>query len=378
MPHLSIHCFKMKKEYIFYPLAVVLVCALTLLTAEIFLRIFFGLPHGAFNCLLSAKNGLYPRNSTITMSYGFKPYTVRTNSWGMRGEGIAFKKEAGKKRIIALGDSVTDGFFVENNETYPYYLSKILNAGGYRCEVLSVAKGGGSRDKEYALLKAVMLLKPDIVILTFVNNDIAEIRGKSRQDLLDMKPWKDCNFIQEWFLTRTAIGELLADVKLRIRYRNYKLSDRTGKKDLAGISQAEKGKDFNRNVKIFGKAFAGAEGLVTREPFLQDTKGLIDNYIFALKSVKGFCDGNNAALILVYFPAYSQIYDPAASLEMRDILQDASKRMGIPFLDLTGTFRSAGKDKVLHFAPFDFHPNADGNRVIAEAVAGFVMKNFKN
>ena len=363
----------MKKEYIFYPAAVLLACALALLVIEIFLRAFFGFPHGSFNYLLSAKNGLYPRNSTTIMNYGFKSYSVRANSWGMRGEDVPFEKTKLKRRIVALGDSVTDGFFVENDGTYPYFLGRILNASGYPCEVLSVAKGGGSIDKEYALLKSIMPLKPDIVILTFVNNDIAEIRGHSRQELLDMKPWKKYNFVQEWFLTRTAIGELAADLKLRMRYRNYRRSDR-GSANIAGIYPEERGKDFAGNLKIFEEKFASAEGLVTHEPFSKETESLVDNYFFALKSVDQFCRENNARLVFVYFPAYSQIYDPSVSFEMRDILQSACKNMDIPFLDLTEALKEAGSGRGIHFAPFDFHTNAEGNRVIAETVAGFIRK----
>ena len=101
---------------------------------------------------------------------------------------------------------------------------------------------------------------------------------------------------------------------------------------------------------------------------------LIDNYIFAFKDLNKFCINNNARLILVYFPDYSQIYDPTVSFKMRDILQGACKGMGIPFLDLTEALRSAGKERGIHFAPYDFHPNAKGNRVIAETVAGFIRK----
>lgn len=365
----------MKKEYIFYPAAVLFVCALTLLALEIFLRIFFGFPHGSFNYLLSAKNGLYPRNSTTIMNYGFKTYSVKANSWGMRGEDVPFEKTDSRRRIVALGDSVTDGFFVENDGTYPYFLGRILNASGYPCEVLSVAKGGGSIDKEYALLKSVMPLKPDIVILTFVNNDIAEIRRSSRQELLDMKPWKKYNFVQEWFLTKTAIGELIADIKLRMRYRNYRRSDRRDK-DIAGIYSEGKGMDFAGNLKIFEEKFASAEGLVTHEPFSKETESLIDNYIFVLKNVDGFCIKNDARLVFVYFPDYFQIYDLSASFKMRDVLQGACKDMGIPFLDLTESLKEAGGGGVIHFAPFDFHPNAEGNRVIAETIAKFVREKI--
>src|SRR5262245_49164681 len=62
---------------------------------------------------------VYPPNATLTMTWGAVPYTVKTNSLGLRGRELE-AKEPGRKRILALGDSITDGFFSDNEDTYPW------------------------------------------------------------------------------------------------------------------------------------------------------------------------------------------------------------------------------------------------------------------
>ena len=81
--------------------------------------------------------------------------------------------------------------------------------------------------------------------------------------------------------------------------------------------------------------------------------------------------------IFIYFPSYSQVYDVTTSLKIRDILRNACQDASIPFFDLTPAFRKEGKETVLHLAPVDYHLNPTGNKVMAEAIARFLLNgNF--
>ncbi|MFH0764572.1 MAG: SGNH/GDSL hydrolase family protein [Candidatus Omnitrophota bacterium] len=349
----------------------------TILVFELFLRIAFGYPHGLFNNLLSIKDGLYPRNSTIIMNYGFKPYIVKSNSLGMRGEEVSQEKKKGTIRIMAIGDSVTDGYFVGNNETYPYLLEESLRAKGIPAEVLSGARGGCSIDKEYAILRTIIPLKPEIVLLTFVTNDISEILEKSKEELVSMKFRSALKHLPEWLLTETAIGEFIGDLKLKIRFRNYRLFDRKKNGNIQDADNYIKnaGRNYTENARIFRRTTKGSDSLLTNEPFSTMTNDAIANYIYTLKHLKEFCAANDAALIFIYFPNYAQIYDVTASLKIRDILAGECGAKKIPFLDLTEIFRQEGKNEVLHFAPLDFHCNPKGNKIIADAISGFLIAN---
>ena len=47
----------------------------------------------------------------------------------------------------------------------------------------------------------------------------------------------------------------------------------------------------------------------------------------------------------------------------------------IPFIDLTPILQREGRNRVLHLAPIDFHPNPAGYEVIATGIADFLMQN---
>ena len=89
-------------------------------------------------------------------------------------------------RIVAIGDSTTEGFFVSDEETYPFILHQRLRGKYARATaVFNAARGGGSIDKELAILRDVALpLTPDVVLLAFCTNDISDLRNKSRGRLM--------------------------------------------------------------------------------------------------------------------------------------------------------------------------------------------------
>ena len=102
-------------------------------------------------------------------------------------------------------------------------------------EVINAAHGGATIDKEYAILREFVIpLDPDIVLLTFVTNDIPDIKGKSRQELLPDSihhNHTDLN-VALWLLTKTATLEAMTDLYFRIRLKSYRVAKANlGKKE---------------------------------------------------------------------------------------------------------------------------------------------------
>jgi hypothetical protein len=95
----------------------------------------------------------------------------QTNSRGMRDHEYPLEKRE-KLRILALGDSVTEGWGVEQEETYP----KILESQCLRdVEVWNLGVVGYSTDQELQQLRRVIeTYRPDVVTLAFYFNDLAE------------------------------------------------------------------------------------------------------------------------------------------------------------------------------------------------------------
>ena len=100
--------------------------------------------------------------------FGFR---LRTNRLGMRGPEVG-AKPAGVRRILALGDSITFGWMVDENQAWPARLAQMLDAGPGRFEVLNLAVSGySSRDETNLLLQRAPGLSPDLVIVGYCLND---------------------------------------------------------------------------------------------------------------------------------------------------------------------------------------------------------------
>jgi|GEM_PF-3471352 len=77
-------------------------------------------------------------------------------------------------RIVALGDSFTEGWVVLTNDSWPNQLEKKLNAiGDINYEVLNFGFRGFNTEDEVRVFKEYAILyDPDIVILQFFDNDV--------------------------------------------------------------------------------------------------------------------------------------------------------------------------------------------------------------
>jgi lysophospholipase L1-like esterase len=118
------------------------------------------------------------------------------NSFGFRGKNYSEKKENNTLRIIAVGDSVTFGWGLNDNETFPYFLEKRLNKVCTKnVEVLNFGLPGLSAEEEFDFFKNNGIkLNPDVVIITFVGNDWENKELKEMHDVyLEKLTYNRCN-----------------------------------------------------------------------------------------------------------------------------------------------------------------------------------------
>ena len=73
--------------------------------------------------------------------------------------------------IATFGDSLTAGFGVEDNESYPFYLQKLLDAQGYNYRVVNHGLSGDTTTGGVERIAQVLADKPEIVILELGGND---------------------------------------------------------------------------------------------------------------------------------------------------------------------------------------------------------------
>jgi hypothetical protein len=150
----------------------------------------FALGEAAARLLFKDETVMFPRYHT---GYQYGDYTLRgirpnarfthtsvdgtwefvTNSKGLRDtREFAYEKPAGVLRVLALGDSHTQGYEVRQDGTYAAALERWLAARGVRAEVLNAGVSGYSNAEALAFLEHEgYKYQPDVVVLGFYAND---------------------------------------------------------------------------------------------------------------------------------------------------------------------------------------------------------------
>lgn len=121
----------------------------------------------------------YKVRPNLTFEYA-NPYhgyrgTVHTNALGLRGAPVAVPKPRGVFRILFLGDSITAGLEVNDDDTFSAVCGRELG-GPPRVEAINAGVRGYNADNILGYLQdAGMALEPDLVVYTFVDNDLTAL-----------------------------------------------------------------------------------------------------------------------------------------------------------------------------------------------------------
>lgn len=110
---------------------------------------------------------------------------VQINNVGLRGHDIAVPKPDGVYRIVALGDSITFGYGVPNEKTFPQDLERLLNQNlvtSVHYEVVNAGvPGTGLSYYEYFVRKRASHLNPDLILICMALNDITVYHPSSTE-----------------------------------------------------------------------------------------------------------------------------------------------------------------------------------------------------
>ena len=127
-----------------------------------------------------AEAGLFTRDPEERLRYRLTPgfymeldgRRYRVNSLGLRGRELPLQRPAGQQRVVVLGDSFAFGLGVDEGETFPAQLERLLAAGGRSVEVVNLGVPGYHTGQELAWLeRAGFALDPDLVVLLYYGND---------------------------------------------------------------------------------------------------------------------------------------------------------------------------------------------------------------
>jgi len=116
----------------------------------------------------------YAPNLHLRLSYGEKGKRFRftTNALGFRGREVSWAKSPGAFRVLFLGDSFTEGFGVNDDETFPYYFEEIARRMDKNIEVINAGQRGCELPEYLGFLRGYgARLAPDLVVISlFADN----------------------------------------------------------------------------------------------------------------------------------------------------------------------------------------------------------------
>lgn len=216
-----------------------------------------------------------------------KPVVI--NSHGFRGKEFSGIKPEGTFRIICLGDSSTFGWSVGEDETYPYYLERILREKykDARFEVLNLGVTGySSRQGRELFSRIAMGFEPDMVVFAFGPNDRLPALKSDSEHLRD-RTW--------------AVGRVQVFLN---RIQLYKLI----KSGVIYVENRSKGLSLDPATYI-----PKLKRKVNQEEFRDNAR-----------EVEKLCDGIGAGMILVNVDYPSEPMDPAAKL-----MNEEAKKAGV-------------------------------------------------
>lgn len=249
--------------------------------------------------------------------------TYRINSAGMRDAEYTPAKPEGVLRVAVLGASIAMGWGVPQETAFASLIESDLaqaSGGGQRqLEVLNFAVNGYSPVCQTIMLERVRAFQPDVVL--YIAHESEE----------------------RWTVNRMARA-VREDASLPGEFLP-KIAEEAEVTKKTSLPAAER-RLGKRGVDLVGWAYS---------------------------RMGEQCREMGALPVWVYVPA---IQESAKSAPRHDLYRDLASKAGFETLDLRGAYASATPDS-LAIAPWDYHPNPAGHRMLADRLRKAMGENQK-
>jgi len=280
------------------------------------------------------------------------PYHVTVNELGFRGVGAArLEPASGSFRILCLGDSFTFGAYVDDAETWPVRLEAILAERRPRpgIDVVNAGINGFTIVDELEFMQEHGLtLKPDLVVLGFVLNDLADMTRRVPMRRMMLQTSREHASL--------PLGPLKAALHQTAIY-NAMLLVKTRWLKISGDDPTLQAMDVRH---LLAPQFDSA------------TLELFAEYRRQLEQLKRLLDERRVPLVVVIFPYWEQLAEGAPDLA-QSRLEAMMRELGIPALDLLPSFRAHDPDGSRFFLmPRDHHASPEGYRQAAIDIAAAI------
>jgi lysophospholipase L1-like esterase len=276
---------------------------------------------------------------------------TKINALGLRGRDVAIPKPASIYRIVVIGDSVTFGNGVGDDETYSAQLERMVRETGLRdVEVINAGIPAYDTWQQALLLEELILsLEPNLVLLGFYENDISS-RPSAIRPIIG----------QNGEPPRRGLGAWLGDRWIALLKKSRVLV-------LGREAYGRARTRWNPSPAAVRRTALLDGG---RHPALEAGWKEVDD---SLQQMSGLLRRARIPFRIVIFPMPEQVWNREANTSAyQGRLEGITREIRVPALDLLPAFKKAAADGRTLYIFWDWHPNAEGHKVAARTIRTFI------
>jgi len=289
---------------------------------------------------------------------------IRTNSLGYRGPELGRKVDT---RVLFLGDSITFGDWLPEEETFVRRVETLSRATGLPLETVNAGAGGISLANELAiLLETGLSIDPDIVVVGFYLNDTARSRGIRP---IDPPSWLAWSSLVQHVLDAYAMAlpekspdDMTREEKRGLKERPAWLRQIRAEFPSGEGDPLESEAAFNRiiqkRIPDWGSAWS-RKAWVGLESVFQELRRQAEQHRFQL--------------LIVAFPVRMQVEADFVHDHPQRWLKQIADDLDVPMLDLLPLLRELHRQTDEPIFHDHCHHTVFGNERIADWVHGFVQ-----
>ena len=282
---------------------------------------------------------------------------VTINSLGFRGAEVATPKPAGRFRVVIIGDSVTLGWGVADDETFSARLEQLMRQKFPQrdVDVVDLGVGGYDTRQEVALLKRnLSVLEPDLVLVGFYSNDVpdaAEDQGPSGGGG-----------------TTIAAANPQAGQILHMNPTPSSWLDRQARKSRALYAA---GRAFKR---LTGRGEWGMARYSMELDMLEGRSSPAidrawDKVATHLEELRALGASHGFRVGIVTLPCREQVSGEYPNAQYQSRIRAIAERLGFFVVDPLPGLTASPLNKKDLYIPYDRnHPSVEGHRIIAESI----------
>lgn len=349
-----------RKTVLFYGLTLLCALLLSLAISEALLRILGIVPtrsvHTASEESFKRVPGPFePGQNFYEESHPRLGHHVSINALGYRGPEVTLHKKPGVTRILCIGDSFTYGQFVNEDGTFPSHVQRLVLSNEMPVEVINAGVPGTTIIDQIRYMTRSLVLQPDLVVLTFSENDIDDLRKTvpMYQMLENNRKLK----------SKPLFGLLYQAIRNTALF-NF-------------------GLHVKNSISVFPlRSRQAPENTKPAQKSDSDDESLWREYEEHLSQLLHTLEAKHIDFVLMLFPSHYRIEgEEHLNPPVRDRLsriEAIASNMGIRAINILPDLQNSGLAvEELYLLPYDGHPSSRGYSIQANAFFHVFTKAFK-